>query len=130
MTGAEGASARDGEVAHEPDQLPAGTTLKVFCGTVSIGLLLCIVAFLALRARERSLGVSSLREPALPAQLGAAHLRDDLFSIERAPAPAGEAGREELGRYRWVDRAHRRVAIPIDVAVELVARDQLGRGAR
>jgi hypothetical protein len=129
VTGASDAAedVRHPEVAHEPDVVPGKTSLQVFCGTISIGLLLCIVAYLALHARERGLRPSRIvPEERLPPPRAVGFIHQELFAPAHARSVSREAQNQALGRYGWVDRSRRRVSLPIDVALDLVAREHLG----
>ena len=94
------------------DTVPAGTILKVLGAVLAGGVLLCAVAALVLRLREQQLR-PSLRFPE-EKSVRSADPRTELFEQEAPPPP--DDG------WAWVDRKKRLVRMPIDDAMDLVAK--------
>jgi hypothetical protein len=96
----------------EEDTVPAGIILKVLGAVVAGGVLLCVVAALVLHLRERQLRPSLRFPEGETARSTDAHTQ--LFQEIHPPPPED--------RWAWVDREKRLVRIPIDDAMELVAK--------
>lgn len=114
---------------QEPDVLPGRTLTGVGLGVVlatGAGVLLALALG---RCRSRELGhdwVPALGQPPITGDINAVETRP--FSVE---AQGVEAHRREdlrLHRYGWIDRAHRIVHVPIDVAIGLYLSTQQGSG--
>jgi len=118
------------DVFQEPDQLPRGLLLRIALGTVTIGLSLCIIAYLLLRAREHGLRPSSAYpEAALPAPHRVGQVRQEVFTIaDPKPTPLEEQART-LEQYGWVDRAQGIVRVPVEVGMDLMLGDARTRKA-
>jgi hypothetical protein len=106
---------------YEDDAVPSGLVLRVVGGTIVVTTILCIVAFLLVELKVGELRPSRVfSERELGAPRTVAKVRASLFEAEApgertAPAPALLEG------YRWVDRRGRKVAIPIERAMQIVA---------
>ncbi|HVV17265.1 MAG TPA: hypothetical protein VHH90_08690 [Polyangia bacterium] len=113
------------DVFQEPDQVPRGLLLRIAVGTLAVGLSLCIVAYLLLRAREHTLGGSlALSGRALPPPHRVAEVRQELFTITAPKPTVLEEQRRAVETYGWVNRARGVVRVPIEVGMDLV----LGEG--
>jgi hypothetical protein len=111
------------EIFQEPDRVPRGLLLRVAGGTVAVGLSLCVIAYLLLRAREATLRPALLSATRLPAPHRVAGVRQEVFTITAPePTPLEEQSRE-LERYGWVDRTRGLVRVPIEVGMELLLRE-------
>jgi hypothetical protein len=119
------------EVAHEPRDVPVravvgfGVGLLVAAVAIHVGIWL-FFRFLQERAERRDTAPTTLaaRRP-----VEGPHLPERLFPeprLERFPFAARESLRKEedarLTSYGWVDRNHGVVRIPIEKAMELIAR--------
>jgi hypothetical protein len=111
------------DVYQEPDLLQVALVVRILIGTIAVGLGICLAAYLILRGREQTLRPSGrFPEASLPAPHEVANVRQALFQRPfREPGPL-EAQRAELERAGWIDRAQGLVHIPIEAAMELVAR--------
>lgn len=116
------------DVFQEPDRLPRVLLLRIALGTVVVGLSLCIVAYLLLRAREQMLRPSSsLSDASLPAPHRVGQVRQELFTIA-APKPTPlEEQAQAIEQYGWVDRGRGIVRVPIEVGMDLVLDDARAR---
>ncbi len=112
------------DVFQEPDQLPRGLLLRIALGTVTVGLSLCIIAYLLLRAREHGLRPSlAFPEASLPAPHRVGQVRQEVFTIAAPkPTPLEEQART-LQQYGWIDRSHGLVHVPIEVGMDLVVEE-------
>lgn len=119
------------DVFQEPDQLPRVLLLRIAVGTVAVGLSLCVIAYLLLRAREYSLQPSaSLSGATLPPPHRVGQVRSELFTItDPKPTPLEEK-RRTLEQYGWIDRSRGIVHVPIDVGMDLVLTEPQGGRAR
>jgi hypothetical protein len=119
------------DVFQEPDQVPRGLLLRIAVGTLAVGLSLCVIAYLLLRAREHTLEPSfQFPRGSLPAPHAVAGVRQEPFDI---PAPRLSVLQEqsrELQRYGWVDHARGLIRVPIDVGMQLVLDDARTAGSR
>lgn len=117
------------DVFHEPDNLPRGLLLRIAVGTLAVGLGLCAIAYLLLRARESSLfGSRPIAGERLPAPHRVAEVREEVFSITRPKPTLLEERRQMLERYGWVDRPRGVISVPIEVGMDMVVREaQAGR---
>jgi hypothetical protein len=109
------------DVFQEPDHLPRALLLRIAVGTVAVGLSLCVVAFLLLRAREHALR-PSLRFPDadLPPPHRVGQVRQESFVIPYPKPTPLEDQTRRLEQYRWVDRSRGTVQVPIEVGMDLV----------
>ncbi len=115
------------DVFQEPDQLPRVLLLRIALGTVVVGLSLCIIAYLLLRAREYSLQPSaSFSGGSLPPPHRVGQVREELFTItDPKPTPLDEQSKT-LQHYGWIDRSRGIVHVPIDVGMDLVLAERRG----
>jgi hypothetical protein len=113
------------EVRQEPDVVASRAMVKVSLLAVGVGLL--GVFFSALLLETNTGGIrGNLADGSVPRRAG-----DEIARIEQTPAWGPARGlekqrkeREELGRYRWIDRDAGLVAIPIERAMELFEQRQ------
>jgi hypothetical protein len=97
------------------DLLPVRRILQVLGTVVVVGVVLCGVAALALHLRERQLRPGlHFPERDYPPPHRVAEIREQTFN--QIPPESVEDG------YAWVDREKRLVRIPIDEAMDLVAK--------
>ncbi len=109
------------DVFQEPDRLPRGLLLRIAVGTVAVGLSLCVIAFVLLRAREHGLRPSSaFPEAGLPAPHRVGQVRQEVFTMAMPkPTPLEEQARS-LEQYGWIDRRHGIIRVPVEVGMDLV----------
>jgi hypothetical protein len=110
------------EIRREEDVLPRLLILRIILVTVTLGITLCIVAYLITWGREQALRPSLRfpeRELAVPRAV--ADVRQELFHVVRRKPDLDAAGRAWLARYAWVDRGSGVVHIPIERAMDVVA---------
>ena len=120
------------DVFQEPEHLPRGLLLRIALGTVTVGLSLCIVAYLLLRAREHELRPSlAFPEADLPAPHRVGQVRQEVFPITSPkPTPLEEQSRM-LEQYGWIDRARGTLHVPIEVGMDLLLEEaRAGKGRR
>jgi hypothetical protein len=112
-------------VRQEPDIIASRSVAKVTVLAIGVGVV--SVFFSALLLETNIGGIrGNLADGARPRRAG-----DEIAHIEQTPAwgpPRGldmqRAQREELTRYRWIDRDAGLVAIPIDRAMDLFEQRQ------
>jgi hypothetical protein len=109
------------EVRQEADVLPSPTLVKVATAAVAIGLLGVFFSALLLETNIGGIRASAANGQPPPAA------GSEIARIEQAPILGPARGldlrdreREELSRYRWVDRDAGLAAIPIERAMDLV----------
>ena len=115
-------------VSQEVEGVSSGRTLGVTLGVLVFGALLAIAAswLLALRAHglEHAANVHEAPRP----EPSVSHVQSELFRGPLAGERLRAAQHDKLEHYGWVDREHKLVRIPIDVAIELEA--QAAQGAQ
>lgn len=125
------AGARNASVRREEEELPRGLIVRTLLATLMVGTALCFATYLLFRERLSVLRPSNrFPEQSLPAPREIANVRQEVFQI---PNPAPSARQEqtaELGRFSWVDRGRGLVRIPIETAMDLVARGLEPDGGR
>jgi hypothetical protein len=112
-------------VRQEDDSVAAGRLVKIAGLSIAVGLI--GVLFSALLLETNTGGIRGhLPAGATPRAAGPA-----IAGIEQTPLFGAADGldlrqrqREELSRYRWVDRDAGLVAIPIERAMDLVAKER------
>jgi hypothetical protein len=111
----------EGPPGYEDDAVPSGLILRVVGGTIVVTLVLCITAYLLADLRESQLRPSHVfPERELGAPRTVAQVRSAMFEAE-GPMPQAAPATDPLLGYRWVDRSGRKVAIPIERAMQIVA---------
>src|SRR5690349_14931443 len=111
------------ENRQDEDLLPAGVILKVLGGVVAAGVALCVIAFLMLKLREHQLRPSRrFPERDLPPPHRVAEIRQEPFEVVPPRPTLIEEQETVLHSYGWVDQSQGLVRIPIDQAMELVAK--------
>lgn len=119
------------DVFQQPDQLPRVLLLRIALGTVAVGLSLCIIAYLLLRAREHALRPSStFPEASLPPPRQVGQVRQELFTITSPKPTPLEEQSEALQQYGWIDRGRGIVRVPIEVGMDLVLAEPPGWRAK
>ncbi|MES1207134.1 MAG: hypothetical protein ABUS79_14450 [Pseudomonadota bacterium] len=112
------------DVFQEPDRLPHGLLLRITVGTITVGLSLCIIAYLLLRAREHGLRPSGVYpETNLPAPHRVGQVRQEVFTIATPKPTPLEQQTRALEEYGWIDRRRGIVHVPIEVGMDLVLAD-------
>ena len=115
-------------VKPEAEELPHGLILRTILATVMVGAALCFGTYLFLRERLLTLRPSfRFPEQALGAPREVANVRQEVFQIPHPVPSVRERQRAALERFGWVDRGRGIVHIPIDAAIELVARESAPR---
>jgi hypothetical protein len=116
-------------VAPEAEQLPHGLILRTILATVMVGAGLCFGTYLFLHERLATLRPSlQFPEGALSAPHEVANVRQEVFSLSHPVPSVRERQRAALERFQWVDRQRRIVHIPIEAAMDLVARESAPGG--
>jgi hypothetical protein len=128
----EGGEREHPSVAPEAEQLPRGLILRTVLTTVMVGAGLCFGTYLFLRERLMTLRPAfRFPEGALSAPHEVANVRQEVFGIAHPVPSVRERQRAALERFEWVDRRRRIVHIPIEAAMDLVARESApGGGSR
>lgn len=113
------------EVHQEPDSLPRTKLLVVFAAAVVVTVLALVYAW-ALMVRS---------SPERPASRRPAEAPRQIATVEQTPIRETARGwderrdaREALTRFRWVDQDAGVAEIPVDVAMDVVARREAERG--
>jgi hypothetical protein len=110
------------EVHRQQDLLARSLILRTMLVTVTLGLSLCIVAYLLLWGRERTLRPSmQFPERDLPAPHLVAGVRQAPFELAHRRPTLEDQQRAALSRYQWVDRARGIVRIPVERAMDVIA---------
>jgi hypothetical protein len=116
------------DVSRQSDELPTGLILRTLLVTTMIAVSLCFATHLILRARMQQLRPSyRFPERQLPAPHDVANVRQELFRLARPRPTLQEEQRAGLAAFGWVDRERGVVRIPIETAMEIVARQSAGR---
>lgn len=111
---------RHDDIRYERDAAPRRLVLGVTAATVVFGVILCVIAYGVLGAREGALrpsGHFAERDLGVPRTI--AGVREAIF--DRTPA-ATNPGTAAVDRYEWVDRERGVVRIPVERAMELLLR--------
>jgi len=117
----------EGDEPHE-EVLPRARIAGTIVAAVLVTVGLCAFVELFLRARVGAIRPSRrFPEQALGAPGDVAGVRQDLFRIARPQPTEKERDRRELERFGWVDREHGIVRIPVEAAIDIVARRASGR---
>lgn len=95
--------------------MAAFTLIMTVLTTVTVGML-------QVRRHSRALAQTVATKPTTVAEVS--NIRSDLFEQPGAGIQLKQRQHEDLAKYRWVDKAHGIVALPIDVAIQLVASEQ------
>lgn len=85
-------------------------------------LVVAAVGMLQVRRRSRALAETVSTKPSPAAEVS--NIRSDLFEQTGAGTRLKQRQHAELAKFRWVDRTHGIVALPIDVAIQVVASRQ------
>jgi hypothetical protein len=110
------------EVRRQEDVLPRALIVRVALVTVTVGLSLCVVAYLILWGREQALRPSrQFPEQAAPAPHTVAGVRAELFDLARPGPDLKARQRQQLSSYGWVDRRRGLVHIPVERAMDIIA---------
>jgi hypothetical protein len=80
------------------------------------------VGMLQTRRQSRALAQTVPTKPSPVAEVS--NIRSDLFELPGAGMRLKQRQHEDLAKFRWVDKAHGIVALPIDVAIQVVASEQ------
>jgi hypothetical protein len=121
---------RHEEVGYADDVVPGGLILRILGGAVAFGIVLCVVAYLLLVAREAQLRPDGrYSDHDLPAPHAIAHVRAEPFELPLQRPSLREEQRGIVDSYGWVDKAHRVARIPVETEIDLIVRDPslLGR---
>jgi hypothetical protein len=109
------------EVRQEEDVLPSPTLAKVATASVAVGLLGVFFSALLLETNTGGIRADMAQGKAPPAA------GSELAHVQQAPIWGAaraldlrDREREELSRYRWIDRDAGLAAIPIERAMDLV----------
>jgi hypothetical protein len=102
------------------DVVPGGLVVRLLGAMVIISVVLCIVAWLSLRAHERRLRPDGrFPEAALGTPREVAGVRPGLFE-DTQPLPSLEQRqRAELRQYHWVDKKRGIARIPVEQATRV-----------
>lgn len=112
------------DVRQEEDVLPAGRLLAAVGAAIAVGgILVAMAGLLVARSTAELRPSGEFPEKFIPAMADAEDLEMTLFAFPGQGTALAEAKRAEISTFRWVDRERGVVAIPIDVAMEIVARE-------
>lgn len=121
---------RHANVRPQREELPTGFILRVLLAAVMIAISLCFATHLILRGRLLQLRPSfRFPERHLPPPHEVATVRQELFRVADPRPNLQEEQRAGLAVFSWVDRQRGIVRIPIEAAMEIVARRGAGRRA-
>ena len=115
------------EVHNVPDQLPRGAIRRGMLATVMITIALCFATYVYTHLwmlHYRPSGVFPEQNLAPPHDV--AHVRQELFEVPHPRPTILDRDRALWNSFGWVDRDRRVVRVPVDVAIELVARRARG----
>ena len=123
------AGERRAAAAHPQEEvLPRSLILRAMLATVMITVSLCFATYLLLRARMLQLRPSyRFPERALPAPHTVSEVRQELFDRANPRPTTGEKQGAVLEHFGWVDRARGIVHIPVETAIDVVARRAVRR---
>jgi hypothetical protein len=109
---------------QEPEVLSGRALAGVGTGIVLILVVAVMIALALGRCRSRELGHAWVpaRVPQITGDINAIETR--LFSIDAQGLEEHRREDTRLRGYGWIDRAHRIVHVPIDVAIELYLSQQ------
>ena len=120
--------ARHPGVSAEPETLPRKLIIEVLAGSVAVGVALALVALLIMWQRLAVLRPSGkFPEQSLPAPRKVAEVREEMFDVPRARPTERQVAGATLEHFGWVDRKNRIVHVPIQAAMDFVARGGLHR---
>ncbi len=109
------------ELHQEPDRLPWQAILLVSLLVLLIGLLLIVWAWYGLQRREDALRPTrAFPEKELGHRRPIDNQLEDVYGEVGRGQLMNDRKRNELGRFQWVDRQQRIVAIPVDDAITLI----------
>jgi hypothetical protein len=115
---------RHAEIHQEEDAVPWAKVLAFVGAVLVISAVLVVWALSMINASTRALRPSGVfDERSLGPRHMVARVREDLFD-ERGETTLDAAARRELGSFGWVDRDAGVVRIPIERAMDEVAREQ------
>ena len=116
----------EGDEPHE-EALPRARIAGTIVAAVLVTVGLCAFVELFLRTRVGAIRPSrQFPEHALGAPRDVAGVRQDLFRIARPQPTEKERSRRELESFGWVDRERGIVRIPVEAAIDIVARRASG----
>jgi hypothetical protein len=116
-----------GRLRQEAEGIRALSVGASLVGTFVFGALLVGAAYFWLQARERQARPSRVfDETNLRLQERVSGVLQEPFEIPGARPSERERQEGELRRFSWVDRSRRIVRIPIEQAMQLMARDHDG----
>jgi hypothetical protein len=116
-----------GRVRQEAEGIRAFSVGTALIGTFVVGALLVGAAYFWLQARERQARPSRVfDETNLRLQERVSGVLQEPFEIPGARPSERERQERELRQFAWVDRSRRIVRIPIEQAMQLMARDHDG----
>jgi hypothetical protein len=109
---------------QEEERITRAWVLGIMVAFMLIVTVLTIVAVSMLQARHRSrpLAETVPTKPSPAAEVS--NIRSDLFEQTGAGTQLKKRQHAELTKFRWVDRSRGVVALPIDVAIQVVASEQ------
>lgn len=115
--------ANEQPLVQEEEHISRGSIVGVTLFVLGFGGLLVAISGVLLSGWRRSLPVAQgvIAAPAPAPEVS--NVRSELFRGPGAGQVLKAQQRDQLSRYRWVDRAHGIVGVPIDVAIELVAEE-------
>jgi hypothetical protein len=117
------------DVSRERDELPSGLILRTLLVTTMVAISLCFATHLILRARMSQLRPSeNFPERHMEAPHDVADVRQELFRLARPRPTVQEEQRAALAGFGWVDRGRGIVRLPIETAMQIVARQGAGGG--
>lgn len=115
---------RDAVAQPHEDELPRALILRTLLVAVTIAVSLCFATYLILRGRMLQLRPSySFPERTLPAPHTVAEVRQELFQPANPRPTTLQRQHASLETFGWVDRTRGIVRLPIETAIELVARE-------
>lgn len=119
------AEPRHPEVHTYDDELPRGAILRGILATVMIIVALCFATYVYTHLcmlHFRPSGVFPEQNLSPPHEV--AHVRQEMFDLRHPRPTILDRDRVTLNSFGWVDRGRRVIHVPVDVAMDLVARRQ------
>jgi hypothetical protein len=116
-------SVENPEVHNFQDRLPRGAILRGILATVMITVALCFATYVYTHLWMTHYRPSGeFPEQDLPPPHEVAEVRQEMFQLPHPRPTLLDHDRATLNSFGWVDRRYRLVHVPIDVAIDLVAR--------
>ena len=116
-----GATPHRSDVRVHHEVLPKSLILRTLLATLMVGVALCFLTYVIMRARVLTLRPSyQFPEKSLPPPHQVANVRQELFQVAHPRPNMRTQQTKQLESFEWVDRRQGLVRVPIDVAIDLL----------